>query len=78
MTIIVHILNEDPIVGEVDEIPSNDDTLILVKNPRRREGGDLHYLEKGVNMVIWPVQRINFVEVMSNEGDEEVISFVRE
>lgn len=78
MTIIVHILNEDPIVGEVDEIPSKDDTLLIVKNPRRREGGDLHYLQDGVNMVIWPVQRVNFVEIMSNEDEDNVISFVRE
>jgi hypothetical protein len=78
MTIIVHIMNEDPIVGEVDEIPSKDDTLLIVKNPRRREGGDLHYLQNGVNMVIWPVQRVNFVEIMSNEDEENVISFVRE
>jgi len=78
MTIIVHIMNEDPIVGEVDEIPSQDATLLLVKNPRRREGGDLHYLGKGVNMVIWPVQRVNFVEIISNEDKEDVISFVRE
>jgi hypothetical protein len=76
-SIIVHIQNEDPVLGEVDEIPSPNDTLIRVTNPRRRDGKDLPYLDQNVSTVIWPVARINFIELVDS-GEEEIISFVRE
>lgn len=77
-TIIIHIANEDPVVGEIDQMVGGNDTVILVKNPRRRDGKDLHYLEANVSMVVWPISRINFIEIMPSEQDEEIISFVRE
>ncbi len=77
-TIIIHIANEDPVVGEVDQLVGANDTVITVKNPRRRDGKDLHYLEANVTSVVWPISRINFIEVMPSEQDEEIISFVRE
>ncbi|MRS05522.1 hypothetical protein EG832_20245, partial [bacterium] len=76
--IIIHIANEDPVVGEIDQMVGGNDTVILVKNPRRRDGKDLHYLEANVSMVVWPISRINFIEIMPSEQDEEIISFVRE
>jgi hypothetical protein len=39
---LVHVKNEDPIVAELDEVPSATDTLIILKNPRRRDGKDIH------------------------------------
>lgn len=76
--IIVHMLNEDPVVCEVDELPQKNDTFILVHNPRRRDGKDLNYLEANVNTVIWPLVRISFIEVMPGTEDEKIVSFVRE
>jgi hypothetical protein len=77
-TIVVHLLNEDAVVGEMDEIPSPADTLLVVNNPRRVDGKDLHYLSEDVVTVIWPVSRINFLEVLPTKEEEEIISFVRE
>ncbi len=77
-SILIHLMNEDPVLGEVDSLPSLTDILIVVKNPRRRDGKDLHYLEPNVNTVMWPVARINFIEVMPSGEEEEIISFVRE
>lgn len=76
--IIVHMLNEDPVVCEVDELPQKNDTILLVHNPRRRDGKDLNYLEVNVNTVIWPLARISFIEVMPGAEDEKIVSFVRE
>lgn len=76
--IIVHMLNEDPVVCEVDELPQKNDTILLVHNPRRRDGKDLNYLEVNVNTVIWPMARISFIEVMPGSEDEKIVSFVRE
>ena len=76
--ILLHIQNEDPVLCEVENLPSPCDTLIMVKNPRRRDGKDLHYLEANVSVVMWPLSRINFIEVMPSGEDEEIISFVRD
>lgn len=75
--IIVHMQNEDPIVGEVDELPKPTDYLITIKNPRKKDGKDLPYLEPNINVIIIPVFRVNFIEV-GTEHEEEIISFVRE
>lgn len=77
-TLLIHILNDDPVVGEVDELPAPGDSLILVKNPRRRDGKDLHYLETNVTSVYWPVSRLVFIEIMPSGEEEEIIGFVRE
>jgi hypothetical protein len=76
-TIVIHMMNEDPVLGEVDDLPQKTDTLLMVRSPRRRDGKDLPYLEANVTSVIWPTYRISFIEVLPGT-DEEIISFVRE
>jgi hypothetical protein len=77
-TIVVHVTNEDPIVGEVDQLPAAADTLITLHNPRRRDGKDLHYLQSDVVTVIWPIYQIAFMEILPSQAEEEIIGFVRE
>jgi hypothetical protein len=78
-TVIIHIQNEDPILGEIDELPKPSDMLLVVHNPRRRDGKDLSYLDPTVTTAIWPVARMHFIELIPGEEDgEEIISFVRE
>lgn len=76
--VLIHLLNDDPVIGEVEALPAPADTLIVVKNPRRKDGKDLPYLEVNVSTVVWPVSRVNFIEVMPTGEEEEIISFVRE
>ena len=76
-TIVLHMLNEEPVLGEVDELPQKTDTLMLVRSPRRRDGKDLPYLEGNVTSVIWPTNRISFIEILPG-SEEDIISFVRE
>jgi len=77
-TLIVHIANADPVLGETDELPGASDNMIVLKNPRRTDGKDLHYLAENVMTVYWPVDRINFIEVLSEGEEEQIIGFVRE
>ena len=77
-TVILHITNEDPICGELDQLPAAGDTIVTVQNPRRRDGKDIHYLSSDIITVIWPINQISFIEVMPNEGEERIIGFVRE
>jgi hypothetical protein len=77
-TVIIHISNEDPVVGEVDELPAASDTVITVSNPRRRDGKDVNYLAGDILKVIWPLNQVSFIEVLAGEGEERIIGFVRE
>lgn len=77
-SVLIHIMNEDPVVGELDALPAVTDNMIVVKNPRRRDGKDIPYLEANVSTVIWPLTRVTFIEVMPIGEDDEIISFVRE
>jgi hypothetical protein len=76
--IIVHISNEDPILAEIDELPAANDTIVILRNPRRRDGKDIHYLQSDVTAVIWPLNQISFIEILPSEGEEKIIGFVRE
>lgn len=78
LTVLVHITNEDPILGEVENLPSSTDQIIKVKNPRRRDGKDLHYLQANVTEVIWPIIRITFIEIIPADQEDQIIGFVRE
>lgn len=78
ITVIVHINNEDPIMGEVEELPQPSDQIIMLKNPRKKDGKDVQYLEPNVNLVIWPFHRITFIELIQDVEEDEIISFVRE
>ena len=77
-TVILHISGEPSVVGEVDELPKPGDTLIMVSNPRLRDGKDVHYLEHNVVKVIWPVIQLTLIEVLESEEEENLIGFVRE
>lgn len=78
LTVIVHINNEDPVMGEIEELPGPSDQTILLKHPRKKDGKDLHYLEPNVTQVIWPIHRITFIELIQDVEEDEIISFVRE
>lgn len=77
-TILLHIQNEEPVMGEVDDIPGEQDNLIVIKNPRRRDGKDIAALDPNVTTILYPVHRINFIEVLPSSEEEQIIGFVRE
>lgn len=78
LTVLIHINNEDSVVGEIEEMPAPTDLTITVQNPRKRDGKDLHYLQSDVTTVVWPWSRISFIEVLPSGTEDQVIGFVRE
>jgi hypothetical protein len=77
-TIIIHPTGEEPIIGEVEELPKPTDLSITINSPRKIDGKELHYLAESVLTVIWPLNRLNFIEVLPTKAEEEIIGFVRE
>jgi hypothetical protein len=77
-SLILHIAGESSILGEVEELPKPSDTIIVVSNPRMRDGKDIHYLEHNVVKVIWPINKLTLIEILESEEEESLIGFVRE
>jgi hypothetical protein len=78
-TVIVHLVNEDPVLAEVEKMPELGDTNVQVLYPRRIDGKPIHYLSDSATMVIFPMHRISSIEIVGEERAEEgEITFYRE
>ncbi len=77
-SVIIHISGETSVAGEIEDLPKPSDTILLVTNPRQKDGKDLHYLDNNVTKVIWPMNKISFIEILENADEEKIIGFVRE
>ena len=77
-SIILHLSGETPVVGEIDELPKSNDTIITINNPRLRDGKDVHYIEPNVTKVIWPLSKVGLIEILESAEEEALIGFVRE
>lgn len=74
----LHIAGDDPVVLDVDELPKPDDTCVIGTNPHRRDQKEVAYILREVNQVIFPMWRINFIQVLPSEQADDVLTFVRE
>ena len=77
-TVILHIPGDLPVLGEVEELPKPNDTIMVISNPRQRDGKDLHYLEANVVKVIIPLEKLSLIEILEGQEQEKIIGFVRE
>jgi hypothetical protein len=77
-TVLIHIANEEPIMAEMEKLPEGGDTVFHAHNPRMKDGKDLRYLAANVTHVVWPVNRLTFIEIMPGDEEEKVVGFVRE
>ena len=77
-TVLIHVLNEEAVVGEVEELPEPTDQVLIVNNVRHRDGRQLSYVLPETDMVVYPWTRIHCLEVMPGEEKEEIVSFIRE
>jgi len=78
-TVILHLVNEDPVLAEVEKMPELGDTNVQVLYPRRVDGKPVHYLSDSATMVIFPMHRISSIEIVGEERAEEgEITFYRE
>jgi hypothetical protein len=76
--VLAHISGEDPVRGEVEDLPTPADTIITINNPRQRDGKDLRYLLDNVVTVVFPMHRVMFIEILPSAEEEKLIGFVRE
>ena len=77
-TVLIHVLNEEAVVGEIDNMPEPRDQVLIVDNVRYRDGRNVSYVLPETSTVIYPWMRIHCVEVMPGEEEEDIVSFIRE
>lgn len=77
-TVLIHILGEEAVVGEIDNLPDPGDQVLIVNNVRLRDGRDVDYVLPETKTVMYSWSRIHCVEILPGEVEEEVISFIRE
>ena len=77
-TVLIHIVGEESVVGEIESIPEPTDQVLIVNNLRLRDGRDVSYLLPETDTVVYPWIRIHCVEILPSEEEEEIISFIRE
>jgi hypothetical protein len=78
-SVIVHLLGADPVLGQVEKFPDPVDSCIMIQNPKSRDGKTPSYLATGVNSVVFPLARVNYIELLGEEQTrEDVLEFFRE
>ena len=79
ITVIVHVLNADAILAEIDEMPDPSSNFIICTNPRARDGKSIVYIDAQATRVMFPWHRISFVETLPSEEDQvEIETFFRD
>ena len=77
-TVLIHVLNEEAVVGEIERMPEPTDQVLIVSNLRLRDGRDVSYLLPETDTVVYPWTRIHCVEILPSEKEEKIVSFIRE
>jgi len=72
-TVIIHLLNQDPIVADMEMLPNEDAAFITFSNPRMRDDKNVGWATPGARSFIFPWSRINFIEVMTSKEEESSV-----
>ena len=77
-TVLVHIRNEESVIGEMEELPDSQAQFVTLRSPRLRDGNEVSYLLSETNTVLYPWSMVHCVEVLPTEADDQIVTFVRE
>ena len=79
ITVIIHIAGGDAVVGEIESMPDPQANYVTFINVRARDGKQLVYIDREATRVMFPWQKISFLETLPSEEDhEEIESFFRD
>jgi hypothetical protein len=78
-SVIIHLINEDPIVAEMEDLPGATATSVAFTNPRKRDGKPAGWVTPGATAFIFSMARVNFIEIMTSEEERRnVVEFFRD
>jgi hypothetical protein len=76
--LLLHIVGEATVVAEAEQLPSPTDNTLTVTNLHTRDGKELPNVDPAATHFIYPWSRINFIEVLGAEEEEEIVGFARD
>ncbi len=66
--VIAHPTGEEPIIGEIDELPVANAVFLVIKNPRKRNGDYLDWLDVETTTLLLSFARLTCVEFSARTG----------
>lgn len=76
--VIVHLLNEQPVVADMFEMPTAGDTALVCTNLRTLDGRRPIFIERSDSVFLFPYPHIRFIEVRPQEGSLDAVPNVAE
>lgn len=73
--VLVHILNEDPFIADLDGMPAANATYFYFTNPRTRDGRPVAWNTGPNKGFLFPIARIARVEFMVSDYERQGIEF---
>ncbi|NWJ48362.1 MAG: hypothetical protein HXX08_21100 [Chloroflexi bacterium] len=68
--VILHVLNQDAIVGEMEKLPDPKDSFVSISNPRKMDNRPVTFIDKRARVIMFPWNQIFFIEVMESEEEK--------
>lgn len=73
--VLVHILNEEPFIADLETMPVANATYIYLTNPRTREGRPVAWNTGANKGFLFPLARVARIEFMVSEHDKWDIEY---
>ena len=77
-TVVLQMVNQDMIKGEVDTLPNRADQFMILHNPEQPDGSKLSFVDEGVKTILVSWHQILYVQLFPGTGRDMPISFIRE
>lgn len=77
-SLILHIANQEAVIVDVEELPKPSDYMVIGNNPRDRKEEYVDWVEDNVVTIAVPIWRINYIEVLPEQEDEEFVTLFRD
>jgi|GEM_PF-1515306 len=70
-SVIAHLSNQEPISGEIDDMPEHTATFVILKSPHGRNDTVADWLAPGTNSVLIPMSHLISLEISTMLTDQE-------
>src|SRR5664279_2445354 len=61
--VVLHLLSEQPLLADLDALPTPIDSLIICTNLRLMNGSRPIFVDDSASMFVFPVEFVRFIEV---------------
>ena len=65
---ILHLLNEQPLLVDLESLPGTGDTAVVCTNLRMTSGKRPVWVDRGENWFVFPLTQVRFLEVPGTGG----------